>query len=266
MNDFKFIICSVIENPDGHNIGLVKINRPDAMNALNIKLMKEISETLTEFDQNSEIGCMIITGDEKAFAAGADIKEMVDATSSEMVNKGKFDNWDNLRKIKKPLIAAVDGYALGGGCELAMSCDIIVASENSKFGQPEINLGIIPGAGGTQRLTRAIGKARAMEMILTGKIFSAKEMLEAGLLTKIVDDKPCLEEAINLAKEIASKPALAVQLAKECILKSFDTTVEEGINLERKNFCILFDSEDKREGMNAFIEKRKPKWKKNKKF
>jgi len=175
--------------------------------------------------------------------------------------RDQFARWDRIRKIKKPIIAAVSGFALGGGCELAMTCDMIVAGEGAKFGQPEINLAVIPGAGGTQRLTKAIGKARAMEMILTGKMMSSREMFEAGLLTKVVPDEVYLEEALELSKSIASKPTVAVQLAKECVLKSFDTTIETGLEFERKNFYLLFATEDKFEGMNAFVEKRKPEWK-----
>jgi enoyl-CoA hydratase len=259
--DNKYIIASVIDNPDGLKVGLIQLNRPNALNALNIPLLFEVVNTYEAFDKDSEIGCIAITGNQKAFAAGSDIKEMTEITTVEMYFRDKFSIWDRIRKIKKPIIAAVSGYALGGGNELAMNCDIIVAAEDAKFGQPEINLGVIPGAGGTQRLTRAIGKAKSMEAILTGKMYSAKEMYELGLITKVVSNETYLDEAINLAKEVACKPAVAVQLAKECILKSFDTTIEGGIEFERKNFYLLFASEDKVEGMNAFIEKRKPKWK-----
>lgn len=186
---------------------------------------------------------------------------MADAGTIEMLLKDQFARWDRIRKIKKPIIAAVSGYALGGGCELAMTCDMIVASESAMFGQPEINLAVMPGAGGTQRLTKAIGKARAMEMILTGKMFTAHDMFIAGLVTKVVPDEVFLEEAIALAKEISSKPTIAVQLSKESILKAFDLTIEAGLEIERKNFYMLFASEDKFEGMKAFIEKRKPEWK-----
>ncbi|MFI5145422.1 MAG: enoyl-CoA hydratase-related protein, partial [Ignavibacteria bacterium] len=178
-----------------------------------------------------------------------------------MYVRDQFATWDKIRKIKKPIIAATSGFVLGGGCELALTCDIIVAAECTKFGQPEIKLGIIPGAGGTQRLTRAIGKARAMEMILTGKMYSAKEMFDAGMVSRLADDEVYLEDAQALAKEIASMPVLALQMAKETILKSFDTTIEQGLEFERKSFYLLFASEDMREGMNAFIEKRPPEWK-----
>lgn len=258
---FKNIIISEIENPKALKVGLVRLNRPEVLNALNIELMKEVVEALEAFDKDAEIGCMVLTGNEKAFAAGADIKEMADATAIEMLLRDQFARWDRIRKIKKPIIAAVSGFALGGGCELAMTCDMIIASENAKFGQPEINLGVIPGAGGTQRLPKAIGKARAMELILTGKMFTSKDMFIAGLITKVVDNDIYLDEALELAKELASKPTIAVQLAKECILKSFDSTIESGLEFERKNFYLLFASEDKFEGMKAFVEKRKAEWK-----
>jgi enoyl-CoA hydratase len=257
----KYIIVSILDNPEGLKVGLIQLNRPDALNALNIPMLYEVLNAYEAFDENNEIGCIVITGNQKAFAAGSDIKEMAGIETVEMYFRDKFSIWDRIRKIKKPIIAAVSGFALGGGNELAMNCDMIVAAEDAKFGQPEINLGVIPGAGGTQRLTRAIGKAKSMEAILTGKRYSAKEMYEFGLITKIVSNEIYLDEAIVLAKEVSNKPAVAVQLAKECILKSFDTTIEGGIEFERKNFYLLFSSEDKVEGMNAFMEKRKPKWK-----
>lgn len=260
-NSYKNILVSEIENGKALKAGLIQLNRPDALNALNIELMKEVVETLEAFDKDGETGCMVLTGNAKAFAAGADIKEMADATAIEMLLRDQFARWDRIRKIKKPIIAAVSGFALGGGCELAMTCDMIIAAESAKFGQPEINLGVIPGAGGTQRLTKAVGKARAMEIILSGRMFTAKEMFEAGLVTKVVDSDIYLDEAIELAKEIATKPTVAVQLAKECILKSFDSTIESGLEFERKNFYLLFATEDKFEGMKAFVEKRKAVWK-----
>lgn len=259
--EYKNILVSEIENGKSLKVGLIRLNRPEALNALNIELMKEVVETLEAFDKDTEIGCMVLTGNEKSFAAGADIKEMADASAIEMLLRDQFARWDKIRKIKKPVIAAVSGFALGGGCELAMTCDMIIASENAKFGQPEINLGVIPGAGGTQRLTKAVGKAKAMEIILTGKMFSAKEMFDAGLVTRVVDSDIYLDEAIELAREISSKPTIAVQLAKECILKSFDSTIESGLEFERKNFYLLFATEDKSEGMKAFVEKRKAEWK-----
>ncbi len=241
--------------------GVVRFHRPEVLNALNMQVMKDLVEALETFDADNTIHCMILTGDEKAFAAGADIKEMADASSVEMLQRDQFARWDRIRRIKKPIIAAVSGFALGGGCELAMTCDLIVASESARFGQPEINIGVMPGAGGTQRLTRAIGKARAMEMVLTGAMISAGEALQAGLVNRVVPVERYLEEAKSLARIIASKPPIAVRLAKEAILKSFDTTIEGGLEFERKNFYLLFGTEDQKEGMKAFIDKRKPEWK-----
>ncbi|HEX9614588.1 MAG TPA: enoyl-CoA hydratase-related protein, partial [Bacteroidota bacterium] len=190
-----------------------------------------------------------------------DIKEMADATAVEMLLRDQFARWDRIRKIKKPIIAAVSGFALGGGCELMMTCDIVIAAESARIGQPEINIGVIPGAGGTQRLTRAVGKVKAMEMVLTGRMITAQDALQWGLVNKVVPDEYFLEEARNLAKEIASKPPVAVRLAKEAVLKSFDTTMEGGLEFERKNFYMLFATEDQTEGMKAFMEKRKAEWK-----
>jgi len=260
-NQYKNILVSEVANEKGLNVCLVQINRPNAMNALNIELMGEIAEVLLAVDKDDEFGCSVITGNEKAFAAGADIKEMADANVVDIYLREMFASWDKIRNYKKPFVAAVSGFALGGGCELAMLCDMIVAAKCAKFGQPEVNLGVIPGAGGTQRLTRAVGKARAMEIILTGRMVEASEMYEAGLITKISEDDKYLEDAIAIAKTICTKAPVAVQLAKESILKAFDTTVETGIEYERKNFYILFATEDKMEGMKAFIEKRKPVWK-----
>ncbi len=240
---------------------LIQFSRPDVLNAINMKLMEELVSTLEELDKESGIRCIIITGSEKAFAAGADIKEMADASAMEMLQRDQFARWDRIRKIKKPIIAAVSGFALGGGCELAMTCDIIIASESAKFGQPEINLGVIPGAGGTQRLTRAVGKYKAMEMVLTGSMITAEEARQWGLVVKVVPNEYLMEEAKNLAKAIASKPPVAVRLAKEAVLKSFDTTIEGGLEFERKNFYMLFASDDQKEGMKAFVEKRKAEWK-----
>ncbi len=258
---YKNILVTKIDNPKGLKVGQIQLNRPDVLNALNIELMGELLNTLKDFDNDNEIGCIIITGNQKAFAAGADIKEMASQSAIDMYVRDQFATWDKIRKIKKPIIAATSGFVLGGGCELSMTCDMIVAAECTKFGQPEIKIGIIPGAGGTQRLTRAIGKSKAMEMILTGKMYTAKEMFDAGLVNKVADDEVYLEEAQALAKEIASMPPIAVQMGKEAILKSFDTTIEGGLEYERKAFYLLFASEDMKEGMNAFIEKRKPEWK-----
>ncbi len=258
---YKTIIVTKIDNSAGLKVGQIQFNRPDVLNALNIELMGELLDALQKFDKDGETGCIIITGSAKAFAAGADIKEMATQSAIDMHIRDQFAVWDKIRKIKKPVIAAVSGFALGGGCELSMACDMIVAAESAKFGQPEIKLGVIPGAGGTQRLTRAIGKARAMEMILTGRMYSAREMYEAGLVSRLADDEVFIEEAVALAKEIASMPPIALQMAKDSILKAFDTTIEGGLEYERKAFYLLFASEDMKEGMGAFVEKRKPKWK-----
>src|SRR6267378_3672596 len=218
---------------------LIQLNRPDVLNALNIKLMTELVEALERLDNHPEIRAIILTGNEKAFAAGADIKEMADSSAVDMLVRDQFARWDRIRKIKKPIIAA----------------------ETARFGQPEINIGVMPGAGGTQRLTRAIGKCKAMEMVLTGKMITAEEAFQLGLVNKVVPVECYLEEAKSLAKEIASKPPVAVRLAKEAVLKSFDTTIEGGLEFERKNFYLLFSTEDQKEGMKAFVEKRKPEWK-----
>jgi enoyl-CoA hydratase len=249
----------VITTQDGY--ALVQLSRPEVLNALNIQIMQDLVQALETLDKDDRVRCIILTGNEKAFAAGADIKEMAGATAMEMLVRDQFARWDRIRKIKKPLIAAVSGFALGGGCELAMACDIIIASETAKFAQPEINIGVMPGAGGTQRLTRATGKAKSMELVLTGRMMPANEALECGLINKIVPVEYYLEEARAMAREIASKPPLAVRLAKEAVLKAFDTTIEGGMEFERKNFYLLFASEDQKEGMKAFVEKRKPEWK-----
>ncbi len=239
-------------------VGTVRLNRPQALNALSNPLLGEVAAALEGFDADDTIRAIILTGNERAFAAGADIKEMAGAGAIEMLTRGRSEVWERLRKLRKPIIAAVNGYCLGGGNELAMVCDMIVAGEGARFGQPEINIGIIPGAGGTQRLTHALGKARAMELILTGRPFSAGEAFAAGLVTRVVPDEACLDEARALAGEIAAKPPLAVQLAKDAILKAFDLSIEQGLEYERRNFFLLFASEDMREGMAAFIEKRTP--------
>lgn len=240
---------------------IVAINRPEVLNALNMNLMHELVDTLESLDADDTVRCIILTGNERAFAAGADIKEMAEASAMEMLKRDQFARWDRIRKIKKPIIAAVSGFALGGGCELVMTCDMVIASETAKFGQPEINIGVMPGAGGTQRLTRAVGKVKSMEMVLTGRMISAEEALRWGLINKVVPVEYYLEEAKAWAREIASKPPVAVRLAKESVLKSFDTTIEAGLEFERKNFYLLFSSNDQKEGMNAFTEKRKPEWK-----
>jgi len=238
------------------NIAIIRLNRPKALNALSHELMGELVEALNEFDRDDKVRAIILTGSDRAFAAGADIKEMADEDTVSIMLKDQFATWDRVRQCKKPIIAAVSGFALGGGCELAMTCDIIIAAESAQFGQPEINIGVIPGAGGTQRLTRAVGKYKAMEMILTGRPITASEALQIGLVNKVVANEILLDEARALAEEIAKKSPIAVRLAKEAILKVFDTSITEGLEFERKNFYMLFSSEDQKEGMKAFIEKR----------
>lgn len=237
-------------------IGIVTLNRPKALNALSHELMAELVQALEDFDRDDNVRAIVLTGSERAFAAGADIKEMAEETSISIMLKDQFATWDRVKNIRKPIVAAVSGFALGGGCELAMTCDMIIASETAQFGQPEISIGVIPGAGGTQRLTRCVGKYKAMEMILTGKPITAHEALECGLVNRVVPVEVFLDEAKNLAKEIAKRPPLAVQLAKEAVLKTFDVPISEGLNFERKNFYALFASQDQKEGMKAFMEKR----------
>jgi len=241
-------------------VGVIQLHRPQVLNALSLQTMIEIVEAMEHFDRSEDIRCIVIHGNEKAFAAGADITEMSNAGSIQMLERDQFARWERIRAIKKPIIGAISGFALGGGCELAMNCDMLIASETAQFGQPEINIGVMPGAGGTQRLTRAIGKVRAMEIALTGRMISAREAWRAGLINKVVPVESYLQEAIALASEIAGKAPIAVKLIKESVLKSFSTTLEGGLEFERKNFYLLFSSEDQKEGMNAFIEKRKPTW------
>jgi enoyl-CoA hydratase len=252
MSDYQHILVERNEQ-----IGIVTLNRPKELNALNFSLVSELVDALEELDRDQTIRCIVVTGaGEKAFAAGADIKEMSDKSPIDMM-LGRFEAWERMRRIRTPMIAAVGGYALGGGCELAMHCDMIVASENARFGQPEILLGIIPGAGGTQRLARTLGKYRAMEIVLTGAQISAQEMADLGLVNRVVPKGEHLNEAMKLAQKVAAQPPIAVRLAKESIAAAFETSLEEGLELERKNFFLLFATEDKREGMQAFIEKRK---------
>jgi len=256
MAEYQYILVERDER-----VGIVTLNRPAQLNALNFQLVHELGDALQEFDRDEAIGCIIITGSgEKAFAAGADIKEMADKSPVEMMT-GNFEAWERLRRIRTPLIAAVNGYALGGGCELALHCDMIVASENARFGQPEIAIGIIPGAGGTQRLARTLGKYRTMEMVLTGAQVSAQELADHGLVNRVVPKGEHLTEAIKLAKTVAAQAPIAARLAKEAVQAAFETSLEEGLEIERKNFFLLFSTEDMREGMHAFIEKRKAQFK-----
>jgi len=248
---------NILTDRDGA-IGIITLNRPKVLNALSHELMEELVMALEDFDKEDGIRVIILTGGERAFAAGADIGEMSDETTISIMLKDRFATWDKVRKVKKPVIAAVSGYALGGGCELVMTCDIIIASESAQFGQPEINIGVIPGAGGTQRLTRAVGKYKAMEMILTGRPMTAYEAHQWGLVNKVVPVELLLEEAKSVAREIAKKSPVATKLAKEAVLKTFDGPISEGLEFERKNFYMLFSSEDQKEGMKAFLEKRQP--------
>ncbi|GIV33193.1 MAG: enoyl-CoA hydratase [Chitinophagales bacterium] len=255
---FEYIL---VEPEYEKHIALVRFNRPNELNALNRKLMSELRDALKMLDDDEEVRVIILTGNARAFAAGADIKEMADKSAIDMVKIDQFSTWDQIKKTKKPIIAAVSGFALGGGCELAMTCDMIIASETAQFGQPEIKIGVIPGAGGTQRLTHAVGKVKAMEMVLTGKFISAEEALRWGLINKVVPAELYLDEAVKLARDIAAMSPIAVRLAKEAVLQSFNSSLDEGLAFERKNFYMLFASEDQKEGMQAFIEKRKPQFK-----
>ncbi len=243
-------------------IALVQLNRPKVLNALNGALMTELADALEELDRNEAVRCMVLYGSDRAFSAGADIDQMKSATPLYMLENNWINrNFDRIRKINKPIVAAVSGYCLGGGCELAMSCDIMIASETAKFGQPEISIGIIPGAGGTQRLPRALGKSRAMELILTGKTMSAKEAEARGLVARVVPPELYLEEAKNLARDIAAKPPVAVRFAKQAVSKVYELPLTEGLEYESRLFITLFSTEDQKEGMDAFLNKRKPEWK-----
>ena len=243
-------------------VALVTLDRPEVLNALDYQTLSELGDALESLDRDEEIRCVVITGaGDRAFAAGADIKEMADATPVTLTKANNFARWERLRRIRLPLIAAVRGFALGGGNELAMVCDMVVAGDDAQFGQPEIKIGIMPGAGGTQRLPRAIGKAKAMEMILTGRNLSAAEALERGLVSRVVAREETLAEALRLASEVASMPPLAVRAAKEAVNRANELPLEAGLEFERRNFFMLFASEDQKEGMRAFIEKRKPTWK-----
>ncbi len=242
-------------------VGLVRINRPKARNALNKTVLTELVEALETYAGDPSVGAIVITGDEQAFAAGADIKEMAEAGVVDMLTRSHIPLFDRVRQIHKPIIAAVSGFCLGGGNELAMTCDMIIASETARFGQPEINLGVIPGAGGTQRLTRAVGKALAMEMVLNNRWLSAQEAMQYGLVNRVVPVERCLDEALQLAAEIAARAPLAVRLGKEAVNQAFESFLSDGLADERRAFYMLFASQDQKEGMQAFIEKRKAAWK-----
>jgi len=251
---------NVIVEKDGA-IAVVRLNRPQALNALSYGLMKDLSLALQSLDEDDEVRVMIVTGGEKVFAAGADIKEMANLGPFDPPVLQRLAYRDRINEISKPVIAAVSGFALGGGCELAMSCDIIIASESARFGQPEVNLGIIPGSGGTQRLTHLLGKHRAMELILTGDFLNAVDAERLGLVNRVVPAELLLEEAKNIARKIAAKPVLAIRAAKQAVLTAANAPLDEGLAFERKSFYLLLSSEDRKEAMRAFLEKREPELK-----
>jgi enoyl-CoA hydratase len=241
-------------------IGIITLNRPKVLNALNTQLMSELVDAVSELDRDREIRCIVLLGSDRAFAAGADITEMATANPVSLTFENRFARWDALRTVSTPLIAGVSGFCLGGGCELAMLCDMIVASETAKFGQPEINLGIIPGAGGTQRLTRAVGKSLAMDMVLTGRTISASEAQTAGLVARVVAPEAWREETLAVARTIASKSPVALRAGKEAVNAAFETFLQAGVDFERRAFYLLFASDDQKEGMQAFIDKRTPEF------
>lgn len=256
MTDDKLILSEI----DGA-VGVVRLNRPKVLNALNPQLMGQLAEQMEAFDGDDAVHVIVLSGNERAFAAGADIGDMAERSMLEMYKRDQFATWARIARIKKPVVAAVSGFALGGGCELMMMCDVVIASETAQIGQPEINIGVMPGAGGTQRLTRAVGKATAMDVILTGRFLTAAEALAAGLVSRVVPVEHFFTEAVRVAKGMAAKGPVALKLAKESVLKSFETTLAEGLEHERKLFYMLFATEDQKEGMRAFVEKRKPEFK-----
>ena len=250
----------VLVERDG-TIAVVLMNRPEALNALSSELMDAVVGALDDLDRDDAIRCIVLGGNERAFAAGADVGELASASPIELYENRRIDRWDAIRALRTPLVAAVSGYCLGGGCELAMACDLIVASETAQFGQPEINLGVLPGAGGTQRLTRAVGKSLAMDVILTGRFLSAEEALRAGLVARVVSREAWLEEAKRVAGAIAAKSPVSVRLAKDAVDQAFEAPLEAGIEFERRAFYLARASEDATEGLNAFVEKRRPEFK-----
>jgi len=242
-------------------VGIIRLNRPQALNALNKALIGELGQAIAAFEANDAIGCLLITGNDKAFAAGADIKEMADKAFIDNYLGNFAADWDHVARARKPIVAAVAGFALGGGCELAMQCDVIIAADTAKFGQPEIKLGVIPGIGGTQRLARAVGKAKAMELILTGRTMDAVEAERSGLVARVVPAASLIEEAMKVADTIATMSLPAAVAAKEAVSRAFESPLAEGVVFERRTFHALFATEDQKEGMNAFVEKRKANWK-----
>ncbi|MBY6242958.1 enoyl-CoA hydratase [Methylosinus sp. Sm6] len=241
-------------------VGLLRLNRPRALNALNARLIGELADALAQFEADAGIGCMVLTGGAEVFAAGADVKELRDKTASDAYLDDFLSQWDGLARARKPIIAAVAGFALGGGCELAMMCDFILAADTAKFGQPEIKLGVIPGSGGTQRLVRAVGKSKAMELVLTGRMMGAEEAERCGLVARVAPAERLLEEALKTAQTIASMSLPAALMAKEAVERSFETPLSEGVRFERRLFYSLFATKDQKEGMSAFIEKRPPRF------
>ena len=242
-------------------VGIIHLNRPHALNALNKALIAELTQAIEAFDADGQVGCMLITGSDKAFAAGADIKEMADKPFIEAYLGDFVSNWNGAAKARKPIVAAVAGFALGGGCELAMQCDVVIAADNAKFGQPEIKLGVIPGIGGTQRLTHAVGKAKAMDLILTGRMMDAAEAEKSGLVARVVPASNLMDEAMEVADTIANMSLPSVLAGKEAVNRAFESGLSEGMAFERRIFHSLFATEDQKEGMKAFVEKRAPKWK-----
>ncbi len=240
------------------SVAIIKINRPTVLNALNLTLMEDLASLMEEYDADESIHVILLSGNERAWAAGADIGDMASASSEEMQKRNQFAVWERIKSIQKPIVAAVSGFALGGGCELMMHCDIIIASENAKLGQPEINIGVMPGAGGTQRLTRAIGKALAMDVVLSGRFLSAQEALEHGLVSRVVPKEHWFESALEVAQHVATKGPVALRAAKASVLNASETHLSEGLVEERSLFYSLFDTNDQTEGMTAFVEKRKP--------
>lgn len=249
----------LVEKKEG-GVGLITLNRPKALNALCDELIHELNDAARRFELDNEVGAIVLTGSKKAFAAGADIKEMSTKTYMDTYKNNMFSAWDNLTKIRKPIIAAVNGFALGGGCELAMMCDIILAGDKARFGQPEIKLGTIPGVGGTQRLTRAVGKSKAMELILTGDFMNAEEAKQSGLVSRVVPEDELLTVALDMAKKVASYSQPIVSMAKECVNQAYESTLHEGVHFERRVFHSTFATNDQKEGMKAFIEKAQPAW------
>ena len=241
-------------------VGIVRLNRPQALNALNVTLKDELLSAVEAFDADADVGCILMTGSDKAFAAGADIKEMADQSYIDIFRADYTADYERLARVRKPIIAAVAGFALGGGCELAMMCDLIIAADNAKFGQPEIKLGVIPGIGGTQRLARAVGKAKAMDLILTGRMMDAAEAERSGLVARVVPAASLMEEALKVAETIAAKSQPSLIAAKEAVNRSFETSLAEGVRFERRVFHALFATKDRKEGMAAFIEKRRPRF------